>query len=107
MIDPNSRSLEWIIESCRINKVSDPILMEKTIRAFSLLEALAKSGCPFLFKGGSALMMQLSCTQRVSVNIDIVCPPGTDVISYLSPYAVRVTKLSFLLFVYLLLVLTV
>lgn len=81
MIDPNSRSLEWIIESCRINKVSDPILMEKTIRAFSLLEALAKSGCPFLFKGGSALMMQLSCTQRVSVDIDIVCPPGTDVIS--------------------------
>lgn len=51
MIDPNSRSLEWIIESCRINKVSDPILMEKTIRAFSLLEALAKSGCPFLLKG--------------------------------------------------------
>lgn len=81
MIDPNSRSLEWIIESCGINKVSDPILMEKTIRAFSLLEALAKSGCPFLFKGGSALMMQLSCTQRVSVDIDIVCPPGTDVIS--------------------------
>ena len=81
MIDPNSRSLEWIIESCRINKVSDPILMEKTIRAFSLLEALAKSGCPFLFKGGSALMMQLSCTQRGSVDIDIVCPPGTDVIS--------------------------
>lgn len=81
MIDPNSRSLEWIIESCRINKVSDPILMEKTIRAFSLLEALAKSGCPFLFKGGSALMMQLSCTQRVSVDIDIVCPPCTDVIS--------------------------
>ncbi|MGN1233721.1 MAG: nucleotidyl transferase AbiEii/AbiGii toxin family protein [Candidatus Cryptobacteroides sp.] len=87
MIDSNSRSLEWIMESCRLNKVSDPILMEKTIRAFSLLEALAKSGCPFLFKGRSALMLQLSCTQRVSVDIDIVCPPGTDVISYLSPYA--------------------
>lgn len=36
MIDPKSRSLEWILESCRINKVSDPTLMEKTIRAFSL-----------------------------------------------------------------------
>ena len=48
MIDPNSRSLEWILESCRINKVSDPTLMEKAIRAFSLLEALAHSCCPFL-----------------------------------------------------------
>lgn len=87
MIDPRSRTLEWILESCKINKVSDPTLMEKTIRAFSLLEALAKSGCPFIFKGGSALMLQLSCTQRLSVDIDIVCPPGTDVISYLAPYA--------------------
>ena len=65
MIDPKSRTLDWILESCKINKVSDPTLMEKTIRAFSLLEALAKSGCPFLFKGGSALMLQLACTQRL------------------------------------------
>lgn len=87
MINEKSRSREWILEACRANGVKDPTLMEKTIRAFSLLEALAKSGCPFLFKGGSALMLQLSCTQRVSVDIDIVCQPGTDVISYLKPYA--------------------
>ena len=87
MIDPKSRSLEWILESCRINKVSDPTLMEKAIRAFSLLEALARSGCPFLFKGGSALMLQLDCTQRLSVDIDIVCPPDTEVVSYLTPFA--------------------
>lgn len=87
MIDPKSRSREWILESCEKNKVKDPTLMEKAIRAFSLLEALTKSGCPFLFKGGSALMLQLACTQRLSVDIDIVCPPGTDVISYLEPYA--------------------
>lgn len=87
MIDPQSRSLEWILESCRINKVSDPTLMEKAIRALSLLEALTRSGCPFIFKGGSALMLQLACTQRLSVDIDIVCPPGTDVISCLMPYA--------------------
>ena len=39
MIDPKSRSREWILESCEKNKVKDPTLMEKTIRAFSLLEA--------------------------------------------------------------------
>jgi hypothetical protein len=49
MIDPKSRSREWILESCEKNKVKDPTLMEKTIRAFSLLEALTKSGCPFLY----------------------------------------------------------
>lgn len=37
MIDPKSRSKEWILESCGKNKVNDPTLMEKTIRAFSLL----------------------------------------------------------------------
>lgn len=87
MIDERSRSREWILESCGRNGVNDPTLMEKTIRAFSLLEALARSGCPFLFKGGSALMLQLGCTQRLSVDIDIVCPPGTDVIAYLESYA--------------------
>ena len=87
MIDERSRSREWIMESCKVNKVRDPILMEKTIRAFSLLEALAKSGCPFLFKGGSALMLQLGCTQRLSVDVDVICPPGTDVVEYLKPYA--------------------
>lgn len=34
MIDPKSRSKEWILESCGKNKVNDPTLMEKTIRAF-------------------------------------------------------------------------
>ena len=87
MINPISRTKEWILESCNRNSIKDPTLLEKTIRAFSLLEALAKSDCPFLFKGGSALMLQLGCTQRLSVDIDIVCPPGTDVIAYLTPLA--------------------
>ena len=87
MINPISRTKEWILESCNRNSIKDPTLLEKTIRAFSLLEALAKSDCPFLFKGGSALMLQLGCTQRLSVDLDIVCPPGTDVIAYLTPFA--------------------
>lgn len=32
-------------------------------------------------------MLQLDCIQRLSVDIDIVCPPDTDVISYLTPFA--------------------
>ncbi|MGI6313068.1 MAG: nucleotidyl transferase AbiEii/AbiGii toxin family protein [Candidatus Cryptobacteroides sp.] len=87
MILSESRSLDWIIQVGKENNIHDLTLLEKTIRAFCLLEALARSGCPFLFKGGSALMLQLDCTQRLSIDIDIVCPPGTDVIKYLEIYA--------------------
>jgi hypothetical protein len=41
MIIPKSRSLEWITEAARQMGVRDIALVEKTIRAFSLLEALA------------------------------------------------------------------
>ena len=56
MINPQSRSLEWITEVAQRMGIRDKALVEKTIRAFSLLEALARSGCPFLFKGGALLI---------------------------------------------------
>lgn len=56
MINPQSRSLDWISETAQRMNIRDKALVEKTIRAFSLLEALARSGCPFLFKGGSSLI---------------------------------------------------
>lgn len=87
MILSESRTLDWIVQVGEENNIHDLTILEKTIRAFCLLEALARSGCPFYFKGGSALMLQLDCTRRLSVDIDIVCPPGTDVISYLEKYA--------------------
>ena len=62
MINPQSRSLEWITEVAQRMGIRDKALVEKTIRAFSLLEALARSGCPFLFKGGSSLMLHLNNT---------------------------------------------
>ncbi len=42
MILPESRSLEWITKTAADNHASNPILVEKVIRAFSLLEALAR-----------------------------------------------------------------
>ena len=48
MIQPESRNLEWIEKAAKDNNASNPILVEKVIRAFSLLEALARSGCPFV-----------------------------------------------------------
>lgn len=87
MINPQSRSLEWITEVAQRMGIRDKALVEKTIRAFSLLEALARSGCPFLFKGGSSLMLHLNTSKRLSIDIDIICPPGTAIENYLGMYA--------------------
>ena len=88
MINPESRTREWI-ESIRTQYpyIKDVSLLEKTIRAFSLLESLVRSGCPFVFKGGIALMLHLGSTRRLSIDIDIVCKPGTNIWDYLERYA--------------------
>lgn len=87
MIHPDSRTLSWIEQVAKDNKIKDITLVEKTIRAFSLLEALARSGCPFLFKGGSSLMLHLDTGKRLSIDIDIICPPGTRIEDYLEKYS--------------------
>lgn len=87
MIDKRSRSIEWITEAARQIGVHDVALVEKTIRAFSLLEALARSGCPFIFKGGSSLMLHMNTGKRLSIDIDIICPPGTAIEDYLEQYS--------------------
>lgn len=87
MIHPDSRSLTWIQEVADKYKFKEVQLIEKTIRAFSLLEALVRSGCPFVFKGGTSLMLHLNSSKRLSIDIDIICPPGTDIEKYLGKYA--------------------
>lgn len=87
MIHPDSRTLQWIGQVAKENRVRDIALVEKTIRAFSLLEALVRSGCPLLFKGGSSLMLHVDTSKRLSIDIDIICPPGTKIEDYLEKYS--------------------
>lgn len=61
----------------------DPILLERTVYAFGLLEAIARVGMPFIFKGGSSLMLLLKEPKRLSTDIDIIVAPGTPVDEYL------------------------
>ena len=69
----------------RLQKISgnDPSLLEKTVYAFGLLEAISKVGMPFIFKGGTCLMLLLEKQRRLSTDIDIIVEPGTDVESFI------------------------
>lgn len=87
MIHQDSRSLEWMQQVATENNFNDITLIEKTIRAFSLLESLVLSGCPFVFKGGTSLMLHLNSAKRLSIDIDIICPPGTEIDQYLMKYS--------------------
>lgn len=87
MIDPESRTIGWINEIHSKHSKLDKSLIEKSIRAFSLLESLVLSGCPFVFKGGTCVMLHLDSSRRVSVDIDIICPPGTDISSFIEKYS--------------------
>lgn len=87
MIHPDSRTIEWMKQVAVENKFSDIALIEKSIRAFSLLESLVLSGCPFVFKGGTALMLHLDSAKRLSIDVDIICPPGTNIEEFVQKYA--------------------
>lgn len=87
MILPESCSIEWLQKIATENNFPNITMLEKTIRAFSLLESLSLSGCPFVFKGGTALMLHLDSAKRLSIDIDIICPPETDIEFFLSKNA--------------------
>ena len=88
MISKECFTRQWI-EAVRDRfHYPDVNLIEKVIRAFSVVEMLSESGCPFIWKGGSCLMLLLgSDLHRLSIDVDIVCPPSTDIEGYLAHYA--------------------
>lgn len=87
MIKPECFTREWCEQVAQRLNYKDTQLIEKVVRALSLLEMLVQSGCPFHFKGGTATMLLLGgVTNRLSIDIDIICPPGTDIEQYLSRF---------------------
>lgn len=71
MIKTDSLDINWIATIAKQRK-ADPMLVEKVIRALWLLEGLVIGGLPFTFKGGTALMLKLGSTRRLSIDIDII-----------------------------------
>lgn len=63
--------------------------LEKSIRALALVTRLAESGLPFLFKGGTSLLLLLKRINRLSIDVDITCDLSP---SELRPYFNRVLE---------------
>ena len=78
MINKESLDIEWINKVSLANRKADKILIEKVIRALLLLEGLSKQKIDFVFKGGTALMLLLDSSKRLSIDIDIIIPKAPD-----------------------------
>ena len=72
MIDKEKITLDWIKKVSKENRNADKILVEKVIRALLLVEGLVKQKLSFVFKGGTALMLHLNSSKRLSIDIDII-----------------------------------
>jgi len=88
MITQKSTTKEWIEQVSKAQK-ADKILVEKVIRALILLEGLAESGLNFIFKGGTALMLMLEKSRRLSIDIDIMIEDNNLDLSHIINFIVQ------------------
>ena len=81
---------EWINAKAEELRYPDKNVIERVVRAFGLLDMLSRSACPFVFKGGTSLMLLLKDTgSRLSTDIDIICPPDANIEDYLQEYEIN------------------
>lgn len=74
MITRENYSIEHIMKLHESSK-RDPNLIERVLFAFGLLEALRRVELPFIFKGGTSLLLLLDKPMRLSTDIDIIVAP--------------------------------
>jgi len=72
MIENKCFTASWIGQKRREIGRVDPVLLEKSIHAMALLCGLASSKMPFVFKGGTSLILLIKDFHRLSVDVDIV-----------------------------------
>jgi hypothetical protein len=70
MIDPQCFTQDWQARKRAELGGCDPVLLEKTIHAFALLDAMAARGVEFVFKGGTSLLLRLPAIRRLSIDAD-------------------------------------
>jgi predicted nucleotidyltransferase component of viral defense system len=68
---------DWLTRQAKEMSGCRPELLERCVYALTLLRHLAESGLPFVFKGGTSLLLHLNPVRRLSIDIDIVCGAPT------------------------------
>lgn len=84
MIARHCFSKKWITEQRNKFPKADPYLIERQLTAFELLGLLAQSEKPFVFKGGTALLLLLPAVRRLSIDVDIIGEFSTEELIRLS-----------------------
>lgn len=64
---------EWLDNQKAQMQRVDPGLLEKSSYALELLAHLALKKIPFVFKGGTCMLLLLDNIRRLSIDVDIVC----------------------------------
>lgn len=68
---------------------ADPTLFEKAVHALELVAMLKRSELPFLFKGGTALLLLLSTMKRLSIDVDIVTNVEKEAVEHALDFCCR------------------
>lgn len=95
MLSHDNYTAEYILK-LREDTGADPSMLERTVFAFGLLEAIRSVGMPFIFKGGTSLLVMLKEPRRLSTDAGIVKSrkEGTFVYYHLDPDDNQITLLS-------------
>jgi hypothetical protein len=64
---------DWLTKHAKELGGCRPELLERCVYALTLLRHLSATGLPFVFKGGTSLLLHLNPIRRLSIDIDIVC----------------------------------
>jgi hypothetical protein len=72
MIDTYCFTPDWLKEKRKTYKTADPSIMERVVYALCLLQQLKHTGLPFVFKGGTSLLLLLPEPARFSIDVDII-----------------------------------
>lgn len=71
------------ITNLREGRKCDPFILERSVFAFGLLEAFARTKAEFIFKGGTSLMLLLDEPIRLSTDIDIIVKSDVDIMTFI------------------------
>lgn len=83
MILAETFSRDWLLSVAkRFTKTVDLKLLEKVVWALHLLEQLQRQNLPFVFKGGTSLILHHDQPRRFSIDVDIIMPARLVLTSY-------------------------